>query len=161
MELECVWRWCCWSCSHVDSGGGSLARPVSLAPGYLFCWLETFTPHTSLPRITLHAVLLIQRARVGVSVSYCRTQPARQPLGLRTLQRVPREHPVPSRLALVRCMRLYSGSCFCRLSLLGRWCRCKNKSRSFIVHTSSLFRRLSMMSVTPWLPTFHSPLRSA
>ena len=83
----------------------------------------------------------------------CRTQPARQPLGLRTLQRVPREHPVPSRLALVRCMRLYSGSRFCWSSLLFQRYRCKNKSRSFIVHTSSLFRRPSTKSVTPWLPT--------
>jgi hypothetical protein len=40
------------------------------------------------------------------------------------------EHPASSRLASMRCMRLHSCSCsFC----------CQNKTRSFIVQTSSLF----------------------
>jgi len=107
----------------------------------------------SAPRPAAPNAAVFMQTSAGAECQHARTQPARQPLGLRTLQRVPREHPAASRLASVRCMRLYSGSCFCWLSLLFQRYRCKNKSRSFIVHTSSLFRRLSMTSVTPWLPT--------
>jgi hypothetical protein len=58
------------------------------------------------------------------------------------------EHLVASRLAWRPCMRLYSSSCGSFGSPVAR----PNK-RPFIVHTSSLFMRLSTKSVTPWLPT--------